>query len=164
MLSQRAVDLYYRPHVSVVADAGLQTISCLPRDLTHSLGLSGGLLLTVPVFDGHQRQLQYQRLALGEQGRRGYRQFTTVQRLQQYQQLENQIRASDALIGRIQEQLRIADALVGATRQQLATGEVFILDYLNVVTSYRTLQFSLSQAETDRLRSLYALDYLAESY
>ena len=56
----------------------------------------------------------------------------------------------------------MADALVGAARQQLATGDVAILDYLNLVTSYRTLQFSLTQAETDRLRSRFALDYLAE--
>ncbi|WP_375418096.1 TolC family protein [uncultured Hymenobacter sp.] len=161
-LDRRAVDTYYRPRVSALADAGLQSISYMPRALSRSLGVSGGLLLNIPIFDGHQRQLQYQRIALSEQSRQGYRQFLTGQRRQQYEQLENQIRASDALIVRIRAQLRIADALVGATRQQLATGEVFILDYLNVVTSYRTLQFNLTQAETDRLRSLYALDYLGE--
>ncbi|MBC7446924.1 MAG: hypothetical protein H7330_02575, partial [Hymenobacteraceae bacterium] len=48
------------------------------------------------------------------------------------------------------------------SRQQLANGEVQILDYLTIVTSTRTLQLSLTQAQTDRLRSLYALDYLAE--
>ena len=162
LLDRRAVDTYYRPRVSAVADAGLQSTSYMPRALSRSLGVSGGLLLSVPIFDGHQRQLQYQRFALSEQSRQGYRQFLTVQRRQQYEQLEGQIRAADALLARIREQLRIAEALVGATRQQLATGEVVILDYLNVLTSYRTLQFSLSQAETDRLRSLYALDYLAE--
>lgn len=85
-----------------------------------------------------------------------------MQRRQQYEQLEGLIRASDALLGTIREQLRVAEALVRAARQQLATGDVAILDYLNLVTSYRTLQFSLTQAETDRLRSLYALDYLGE--
>lgn len=162
LFDRRAVDTYYLPRVSVVADAGLQSTSYLPRALSHSFGASGGLLLSIPVYDGHQRQLQYQRIALSEQSRRGYRQFITVQRRQQYEQLEGQIRAADALLVRIREQLRIAQTLVGATRQQLATGDVVILDYLNVVTSYRTLQFSLSQAETDRLRSLYALDFLAE--
>ena len=100
----------------------------------------------MPIFDGHQRQLQYQRIDLSEQSRRGYRQFLTVQRQQQYEQLEGLIRAADALLGRIREQVRVADALVGAARQQLATGDVAILDYLNLVTSYRTLQFSLTQA------------------
>ncbi|MCB2410701.1 TolC family protein [Hymenobacter lucidus] len=161
-LDRQAVDVAYRPRLSAVADAGLQSTSYRPRALSRSLGVSGGLLLSVPLFDGHQRQLQYQRLALSEQSRQGYRDFLTVQRRQQYEQLEGQIRAADALLARIREQLRVAEALVAATRQQLATGDVVILDYLNVLTSYRTLQFSLSQAETDRLRSLYALDYLAE--
>ena len=162
LLDRRAVDAAYRPRVSAVLDAGLQSSSYLPIALAHSVGIGGGLQVAVPVFDGHQRQLQYQRLALSEQSRRGYRQFITVQRRQQYEQLEGLIRAADALLARIREQVRVADALVGAARQQLATGDVAILDYLNLVTSYRTLQFSLTQAETDRLRSRFALDYLAE--
>jgi len=162
LLDRRAVDAFYRPKVSVVFDGGLQSSSYLPIALAHSIGLGGGLQLSVPIFDGHQRQLQYQRIELSELSRRGYRQFLTVQRRQQYEQLEGLIRASDALLGRIREQVRVADALVGAARQQLATGDVAILDYLNLVTSYRTLQFSLTQAETDRLRSRFALDYLAE--
>ena len=162
LLDRRAVDAYYRPKVSAVLDGGLQSSSYLPVALAHSVGIGGGLQLTLPIFDGHQRQLQYQRIELSEQSRRGYRQFITVQRRQQYEQLEGLIRASDALLGRIREQLRVADALVGAARQQLATGDVVILDYLNLVTSYRTLQFSLTQAQTDQLRSRFALDYLAE--
>jgi len=162
LLDRRAIDAFYRPKVSAVLDAGLQSSSYLPIMLAHSIGFGGGLQLSVPIFDGHQRQLQYQRIELSEQSRRGYRRFLTVQRRQQYEQLEGLIRASDALLARIREQVRVADALVGAARQQLATGDVAILDYLNLVTSYRTLQFSLTQAETDRLRSRFALDYLAE--
>jgi outer membrane protein TolC len=162
LLDRRAVDATYRPKLSAVLDGGLQSSSYLPVALAHSVGIGGGLQLSVPIFDGHQRQLQYQRIELSEQSRRGYRQFLTVQRRQQYEQLEGLIRASDALLGRIREQLRVADALVGAARQQLATGDVAILDYLNLVTSYRTLQFSLTQAQTDQLRSRFALDYLAE--
>ncbi len=161
-LDRQAVDAFYRPKLNAVLDAGLQSSSYQPIALAHSVGFGGGLQLAVPIFDGHQRQLQYQRIELSEQSRRGYRQFLTVQRRQQYEQLEGLIRASDALLGRIREQVRVADALVGAARQQLATGDVAILDYLNLVTSYRTLQFSLTQAETDRLRSRFALDYLAE--
>lgn len=162
LLDRRAVDASYRPRLSAVLDAGLQSSAPGLLALRRSVGLSGGLSLGVPIFDGRQRQLQYQRLELSELSRRGYRQFITGQRRQQYEQLEGLIRASDALLGTIREQLRVAEALVRAARQQLATGDVAILDYLNLVTSYRTLQFSLTQAETDRLRSLYALDYLGE--
>jgi outer membrane protein TolC len=161
-LDRQAIDAAYRPKVSAVFDGGLQSSSYLPIALRRSLGLGGGLQLSLPIFDGHQRQLQYQRIELSELSRRGYRQFITVQRRQQYEQLEGLIRASDALLARIREQVRVADALVGAARQQLATGDVAILDYLNLVTSYRTLQFSLVQAQTDQLRSRFALDYLAE--
>ncbi|WP_217425795.1 TolC family protein [Hymenobacter caeli] len=161
-LDRRAVDASYRPKLSAVLDAGIQSSQPGLLALGHSAGLGAGFLLALPIFDGHQRQLQYQRIDLDEQSRRGYRSFATVQRQQQYDQLLGLIRASEALSARIREQLRVAEALVGAARQQLATGDVAILDYLNLVTSYRTLQFSLTQAEADRLRSRFALDYLAE--
>ncbi len=161
-LDRRAVDATYRPKLSAVLDAGIQSSQPGLLALGHSTGLGAGFLLALPIFDGHQRQLQYQRLDLSEASRRGYRQFITTQRQQQYDQLRGLILASEALAARIREQLRVAEALVGAARQQLATGDVMILDYLNLVTSYRTLQFSLTQAETDRLRSQYALDYLGE--
>ena len=160
-LDRQAVAAAYRPKVSLVADAGWQSASYRPAALGRSTGLSGGLLLTLPIFDGHQRQLQLQRIDFGERSRQQYRTFLTTQRRQQYAQLRQQVRAADALLARISEQLRVAEALVGATRQQLATGEALILDYLTVLTSYRTLQFSQTQAETDRLRSLYALDLLS---
>lgn len=162
VLDRQAVDATYRPKLSAVLDAGIQSSQPALVALSHSTGLGAGFLLSLPIFDGHQRQLQYQRIALTEQSRRGYRQFLTVQRQQQYDQLRGLIRASEGLAKRIREQLRVAEALVGAAQQQLATGDVLILDYLNLVTSYRTLQFSLTQAETDRLRSQYALDYLGE--
>ncbi len=162
VLDHQAVDASYRPKLSAVLDAGIQSSQPALLALGHSTGFGAGFLLALPIFDGHQRQLQYQRIDLSEQSRRGYRQFLTVQRQQQYDQLRGLVRASQALAARIREQLRVAEALVGAAQQQLATGDVLILDYLNLVTSYRTLQFSLSQAETDRLRSEYALDYLAE--
>lgn len=161
-LDREAVDLRYRPQLSWVLDAGLQSSRAAPVYLGRSFGFSGGLALSMPIFDGHQRQLNYARIELSEQTRVAYRTFLTTQRRQQYQQLEGLTRESDQLIATIREQLRIAAALVDAGRQQLTTGDITILDYLQLVSSYRGFQFSLTQAETERLRNLYALDYLGE--
>ncbi|SMB95264.1 hypothetical protein SAMN00120144_1902 [Hymenobacter roseosalivarius DSM 11622] len=160
VLDRRTVDLGYRPRVNAVLDAGLQSASLLA--VGRRLGVSGGLQLVVPIFDGHQRQLAYQRLAVAEQIRRGYRTFLSAQRQQQYQQLQSQARANEALLASLRAQLRVANALVAAGRQQLATGDIAILDYLQLISSTRAFQFGLTQVETERLRTLYALDYLSE--
>ncbi|GAB3840428.1 TolC family protein [Hymenobacter jeollabukensis] len=161
-LDREAVDLTYRPRLNWVLDAGLQSANPAPLYLSHNVGFSGGLTLTVPIFDGHQRQLSYDRLRIAEQTRTGYRAFLTTQRRQQYQQLQGIAREADQLLASIRRQVGIAAALVDAGRQQLTTGDITILDYLQLVSSYRSLQFSLTQAETERLRNLYALDYLGE--
>jgi hypothetical protein len=119
-------------------------------------------MLSVPVFDGHQRQIAYDRLKVAEEIRQGYRRFLTTQRSQQYNQLEGLVQASNQLSATLRQQLTVAEALVKAGRQQLATGDISILDYLQLVNSYRAFQFNLTQAETERLRTLYAIDYLGE--
>ena len=159
-LQRQAIDLSYRPRVQAIADAGLQSASLIA--IQRRFGISGGLQLSVPIFDGHQRQLAYSRLEVAEQIRRGYRSFLTAQRQQLYDQLQNQLQATTALLASLREQLRVANALVEAGRQQLATGDISILDYLQLISSTRNFQFSLTQAETDRLRVLYQLDYLSE--
>lgn len=159
-LDRRTVDLSYRPRVHAVLDAGVQSSALLA--VGRRFGASGGLQLAVPLFDGHQRQLAYQRLNVAEQTRRGYRTFLTAQRQQLYDQLQSQARANTALLASLREQLRIANALVAASRQQLATGDITILDYLQLINSTRTFQLGFAQAETERLRTLYALDYLSE--
>ena len=159
-LQRQAIDLSYRPRLQAVADIGLQSASLI--SIQRRFGISGGLQLSVPIFDGHQRQLGYSRLEVAEQTRRGYRSFLTAQRRQQYDQLQSQLGATAQLLASLREQLRIANALVDAGRQQLATGDISILDYLQLITSTRNFQFSLTQAETDRLRILYQLDYLSE--
>ena len=159
-LDRRTVDLSYRPRVHAVLDAGVQSSALLA--VGRRFGASGGLQLAVPLFDGHQRQLAYQRLTVAEQTRRGYRTFLTAQRQQLYDQLQSQARANTALLASLRKQLRIANALVAASRQQLATGDITILDYLQLINSTRTFQLGFAQAETERLRTLYALDYLSE--
>lgn len=161
-LDRRAIDLGYRPQLSWVADAGLQSSSPMPLRLARSFGVSAGLMLSVPVFDGHQRQIAYDRLKVAEEIRQGYRRFLTTQRSQQYNQLEGLVQASNQLSATLRQQLTVAEALVKAGRQQLATGDISILDYLQLMNSYRAFHFNLTQAETERLRTLYAIDYLGE--
>jgi outer membrane protein TolC len=162
VLERQAIDLSYRPRLNWVVDAGLQSSNPAPPYLGHSVGFSGGLQLSVPIFDGHQRQIAYERLRVSEQTRQGYRAFLSAQRRQQYDQLQGIASATAGLVASLREQLRVAGALVEAGRQQLSTGDIAILDYLQLVASYRSFQFSLTQAETERLRNLYALDYLSE--
>lgn len=159
-LQHRAIALSYRPRVQAVADIGLQSASLLA--IQRRFGISGGLQLSVPIFDGHQRQLASSRLEVAEQIRHGYRSFLSAQRQQLYDQLQNQLQATTELLGLLREQLRVAEALVAAGHQQLATGDISILDYLQLLGSTRNFGFSLTQTETDRLRVLYQLDYLSE--
>jgi hypothetical protein len=54
------IDRNYKPSVNWFSDAGL--LNNLPRDISRNFGFSVGLSLTVPIYDGHQRTLNYDKL------------------------------------------------------------------------------------------------------
>ena len=61
LINQRAnVDMGYRPKVRLFADAGYQSTFILSP--YKNFGTNIGINLTIPIYDGHQRQLQYTKL------------------------------------------------------------------------------------------------------
>src|SRR5690348_7570638 len=64
------VDTKYRPSVNWFADAGLQSSQL--NTAYKNFGASFGVNLSVPIYDGKQRQLEYRRLKIEEDTRNNY--------------------------------------------------------------------------------------------
>jgi outer membrane protein TolC len=64
--SKLLVGLNYLPKLSAFADAGFMAIR--PENIPHNFGTSFGLNFSLPVYDGKQRKLQYDKTALAEVG------------------------------------------------------------------------------------------------
>ena len=61
LVNQRSViNMGYRPKVSLFADAGYQSTFILTP--YKNFGTNVGINLTIPIYDGHQKQLQYTKL------------------------------------------------------------------------------------------------------
>src|SRR5207302_11069737 len=71
------VNNHYRPRLSWIADAGL--IASNPAGAYRNLGVSGGLGFTVPIYDGGQRKLNYQKIEIEELTRTNYASFYRTQ-------------------------------------------------------------------------------------
>ena len=79
------VDRNYKPSVNWFADAGL--VNNLPQDIAKNFGFSAGLSLSVPIYDGKQRKLNYDKLKIAENTRTNYADYFKKQYNQQLQQL-----------------------------------------------------------------------------
>jgi hypothetical protein len=155
--SRRSVDLNYRPKVNLFADAGY--LSSFQLDAYKNFGVSAGVNLTVPLYDGHQRGLEYQKFEIAEATRSTYKSFAAHQYTAEIAQLENQIRESEALIADIDRQMTSAAQLLDLLHLQLNRGSVHMPDLLLATQNWIALKSSRLQAEAARLQLMNRLKY-----
>jgi outer membrane protein TolC len=155
--SEALLDFSYRPKASVVADAGFNS-SFLSRGY-RNFGLSFGLNLTVPIYDGGQRQLQHDKNTIAEQTRRGYARFFGQQYRQQIAQLYQQLTQTEQLLTQTTGQLKYTQTLLEANGKLLRTGELRIADYILALNNYRIAQNLATQQRIARLQLINQLNY-----
>jgi outer membrane protein TolC len=156
--SKQLIDLNYRPQLSAFADAGFMAV--LPQNIPHNFGTSFGLNFTMPIYDGKQRKLQYEKTSLAENSRRDYKTFYTSQYKQQINQLTEQLKLTDELILSIQSQLVEQEKLIALYKIEIEKGLVRFPDFLNIVNNYTQTKNSLTVSEMNRLQIINQMNYL----
>jgi outer membrane protein TolC len=151
------IDFSYRPRASVYADGGWS--SSLMYEPYKNFGVSFGFTVTMPIYDGHQRKMQYSKLDIAERTRVGYKDFFSKQYNQQIAQLTQQLRATEALIGQIDEQVRYSEALIDANGKLMGTGDAKISDYIIALGNYLTAKNLLTQNRITRLQIINQINY-----
>ncbi|MEI8084786.1 MAG: TolC family protein [Paludibacter sp.] len=152
------VDLNYRPQLSAFADAGFGAVT--PVNIPYNFGTSIGLNFSMPLYDGKQRKLQYNKISIAEETRQYYKDFYQKQFSQQYIQLKEQLKLNDELIVEIKGQLTNQEQLIGLYKTEIEKGLVRFLDFLTVVNNYVSTKNNLTVAEMNRLQIMNQLNYL----
>jgi outer membrane protein TolC len=62
------IDRNYKPSVNWFSDAGL--VNNIPREISKNISFSAGLNVSVPIYDGQQRKLNYEKLKIAENSRK----------------------------------------------------------------------------------------------
>jgi outer membrane protein TolC len=151
------IDFSYKPKLSVSADGGYS--SSLAYQAYKNFGVSMGVTVTVPIYDGHQRKLQYSKLDIQERTRSGYKNFFTNQYNQQIAQLTQQLKATEDLIGQINDQVRYSEALIDVNGKLLGTGDAKIADYILALSNYLNAKNLLTQNNITRLQIINQINY-----
>ncbi len=155
--SRALVDFSYRPKVSVFADAGYNSsLDYLPYK---NFGTSFGINITVPIYDGHQRKMQYSKLSIAERTRTAYKDFYTRQYSQQIAQLTQQLRGTEELIDDINQQIKYSEGLIDVNVKLLETGDAKIADLVIALNNYLTARNLLIQNNVSRWQIINQINY-----
>jgi outer membrane protein TolC len=151
------INFNYRPKASLYADGGWS--SSLQYEPYKNFGVSFGFMVTMPIYDGHQRKMQFSKLDIAERTRTGYKDYFTRQYNQQIAQLTQQLRATEALIGEIDEQVKYSQTLIDVNEKLLSTGDAKIADYVIALTNYLNAKNLLTQNNITRLQIINQINY-----
>ncbi len=151
------IDFSYRPKVNLYADGGYS--SSLMYEPYKNFGVSFGFTLSVPIYDGHQRKMQYSKLDIAERTRSDYKDFFTRQYTQQIAQLSQQLKETEDLIGQINEQVRYSQTLIEVNGKLLETGDAKIADYILAFNNYLNAKNLLTQNNITRLQIINQINY-----
>ncbi len=147
----------YKPRIGAYTDAGY--ISTLVENAHKNFGLSVGVSMTVPIYDGHQRQLKMGQVDIREKTRLNNRSFFVNQYQQQVAQLKLQLQQSDFLVKTINEQIKYINTLLSANAKLLQTGDIRVSDYVLAISNYMNARNLLNQNEINRLRIVNQINY-----
>jgi outer membrane protein TolC len=156
----KRIDFDYQPKLSIFADGGY--LSSLAITPWKNFGLSAGINISVPIYDGKQRQMQHDQIAISESTRSNYRDFFANQYLQQISILENQLTSMEQITQKTIEQQKFALTLVNANRVLLNTGDIPVTDYLLSVNNYLDANNMLIENTIERFRLINELNYWTE--
>jgi len=158
MNNKQIIDLNYRPRLSAFADAGFNSI--VPENIPHNFGGSFGVNFSIPIYDGRQRKLQYDKINLAENTRIYYKKYYSSQYKLQFGQLTSQLKLTENLLGEISNQLSEQERLIDLYRIELEKGLVRFLDYLTVLNNYTATKNTFLVTEMNRLQIINQLNYL----
>lgn len=147
----------YKPRIGAYTDAGY--VSTLLNAPYKNFGVSFGLSLTIPIYNGRQKQYRLSQVDIQERTRLTNREFFVKQYKQQVAQLNQQLHASDLLVKTINEQIKYINALLTANAKLLQTGDIRVSDYVLAITNYMNARNLLNQNYINRLRIVNQINY-----
>jgi outer membrane protein TolC len=155
--TRKLIDYSYRPSFDAFTDAGFN--SSLQNTPYKNIGFSFGVNIKMPLYDGHQKNLKFQKLDIEERTRLKNKNFFINQYNQQVSQLTIQLHATDQLFDKIKQQVQYTRTLIQSYAKLFETGDVRITDFVTAVTNYLSAQNVYRQNLVTRLKIMNEINY-----
>ena len=127
--------------------------------LYKNFGTSFGLNFSVPIYDGKQKKLNYQKLTITESTRMNYQTFFKIQYNQHLQQIVTQLSENEKVINQIQKQLTSSEKLITMSKQLLNTGTLSVTDFIITIKNYIDMKNQMNQSQLLKLQLTNEFNY-----
>ncbi len=148
----------YRPSLAAYGNTGFNSASA--AHLPHSFGLSAGLHLNIPIYDGGQKKIVEKQTQLQLDNLKQYRAFTTIQLKNNLASLQKQIELTAQAITLLNAQLSAQETLLQIIKDKVVTGQISVTDYKNALQDYAISNQNKLQAQTNLWLLINQFNYI----
>ncbi len=147
----------YKPKLNAFANAGFS--SSFLYNAYKNFGYSFGFNLNIPIYDGHQKKMQEQKIGILQQTTANYKTYFANQYRQNIALLYQQLQSTNALIKDINEQVAYSQTLITANSKLLETGDVKIADLILSLNGYLAVKNLLTQNSINKMQITNQINY-----
>lgn len=155
--SDKLIDNTYKPALSLLGDAGYN--SSFIYQGYKNFGVSVGLGLSIPIYDGNQRNLQHQKNSMALATIENYNKNFKRQYDQQLLLLNQKFNQSNETDKMLQSQLSVAETLIEANKKLLLTGDAQMTEYIIALSNIISIQNAIAQNTVNKLQIINEINY-----
>ncbi len=155
--SDALIDYKYKPKVNLYGDGGYLT--SFSGEAYKNFGVSVGVNIVVPIYDGKQKKMQHDKIDIAEQSRQQYRDYFKTQYSQQIAQLFQQLHAAEQLVQQSNSQIKYAETLIEANQKLLESGDAHMADYILAIGNYLNAKNIITLNTINQLQIINQINY-----
>jgi outer membrane protein TolC len=152
---QKIFELKYKPQLSWFANAGLNGVYV--PNFYRRFGLSAGLNLSYTFYDGHQKEINQDRITVLQKSISAYRENFLSQNSVRKTKILNELQSYTERLAIAEQQLKDYDVLINAYKREIISGQLTIVNYLNTLKNRALVQrdYTLLSSQQQLLINAY---------
>ncbi len=144
---QQVFNIKYRPQLSAFGNTGINAADA--SNIPHNIGISAGLHLLIPLYDGGQKKIVELQNKLLLDNLKEYQNQNMLLTGNNLNALQQQIVLTEQSINLINSQLSSQETLLQIIKDKVVTGQVSVTDYLKAIQDYAVSSQNKVQAQTN---------------
>lgn len=154
---QNIFELKYKPLFTAFANTGLNAINI--NNITNRFGLSAGLSLSVPIFDGEQRKITRAKTELLKNSVNAYKDNFEAQNTVRKAKILKELQSFPGRLLTMDKQLEDYDKLLQSYKKEIMLGQLTIINYSTAIRNKLTLQRDYSTLITQQQLLINTYNY-----
>ena len=146
---QNVFNIKYKTQVSAIASSGINAVDI--TNVPHNVGLSAGLHVAVPIYDGKQKKMNERQNNVLLTNLQAYRNNTALLQQNNIRNAKQQIVQWQQTIDLLDQQIKKQELLLDILKDKVIKGQVTVMDYINALQDYIVTEKTRALAETNVL-------------